>query len=70
MLGLATRVRRRWAPDGFSVPVAPWVRLICSWAGRRPALAVLRESLELSTDQLELSHTRVFTLGYPGLRGR
>ena len=28
------------------------------------AMGVLRESLELSTDQLELSHTRVFTLGY------
>ena len=30
----------------------------------REAIAVLRESLALSTDRPELSHTRVFTLGY------
>ena len=35
MLSSAPHVRRRWAPRGFSAPVAPWVRRTFSWAGRR-----------------------------------
>ena len=64
MLSSATRVRSRWGPDGFSAPVAPWVRRTFSSAGRRrqsPCCAIHSRFRE--TDPIS-AHTRVFTLGY------
>ena len=64
MLSSATRVRRRWAPNGFSAPVAPWVRRTFSWAGRkRQSPCCGSHSRFRETDPIS-AHTRVFTLGY------
>ena len=50
----------RWFLGGRRAMGAAHLLLGCP----QEAIAVLRESLALSTDRPELSHTRVFTLGY------